>query len=629
LRSRTEPFSFIVSREGVAILTLAPLALLIGMMSAYSTNLPRWDDWTYVYGAIRHLEETWDWGYVWAKQGVHLSAVPKLYYHAIGRFADWNLKAGLIVNGMAIVGVFVGVAMLLRRTMPDDTASRLFYPLAALCSFSLCQWPLFFSVWGILWLALPLYLRLGMLAANTRLSLPALTALLVGLALLGSFTLSAGFPLWLAFPAFLILHGRISLSGGNRVDRLCLGAFAAGAGLILLLMLGKHGELNPYDEEANFLAMTEAQEFSPLGWALTHPVQASGFLFCILGSSAGYGLDTLIGWSKQDAHLLAAGLAGAAAVALFLATLAYLRARRFPSELTRRLSPWLTIGAMELGMAMLVTIGRAGSNTMERALSPHYGMIGLQFQFAVFAGAWLIWRHYRDECPDAELRGVLAAVMSRLGAVFKCVVGFFVTLHLLGHLPAAKAIVHDHEERGSLANAGYFARVMPDIMLPLPYRKAGMERLELMMTHGVVEIASQEDIARMMSDAQDNPVAGIIGGPPEATIKPGASPGMVEANGTFIYPQEGLYAGAHPVVATLVFPNGGSALVSMVARPTGTVSSAGGVFEFRYTLPANPFAAARVGSVHLLLQDERRFIRVYNGSNDADRERAADTSSRR
>lgn len=592
-------------------MTLAPLALLFGMMIAYSTGRPRWDDWTYVYGVIRHLGETWDWGYVWAKQGVHLSAVPKLYYYAIGRFADWNLQVGLIVNASAIVGVFAGVAMLLRRTLPDGGAARLFYPLAALCSFSLCQWPLFFSTWGILWLALPLYLRLGMLAANTKLKLPALTALLVVLALLGSFTLSAGFPLWVAFPAFLILHGRISFRLGTNEERICLSAFALGAASVLVLMLWTHGELNPYDEEANFLAMSEKQEFSPLGWVLTHPLRAGGFLVCILGSSAGHGLDSLIGRPGQEAHLIVAGLAGAATIALFLGTIASLCAQRFPRELTARLSPWLTIGAMELGMAVLVTIGRAGSNTMERALSPHYGMIGLQFQFAVFVRAYLIWRHIRKEGPGAEVTGVPGRFMSRIGAFFKLVVGFYVTFHLVGHLPAAKAIVYDYEERGTLAHAGYFARVMPDIMLPLPYRKAGMERLELMMAHGVVQIASQEDIAQMMSEARKNPVPGIEGGPPEATLVPGTSPGTVEVKGTFIHAREGLYAGAHPVVATLVFPGGGSAMVSMVARPTGMMSDAGGVFAFQYPLPAKPFAAAKVGHVHLLLQGERRFVRVY------------------
>ncbi len=602
-----------IRRYGLLLATAAPFALLLAMTIRHASGRPRWDDWTFVYGAIRYLGDSWNWSYIFAKQGVHLCATTKLHYYAIGRFANWNLLAGVGANMAAVAALFGGVVILIRRTLPKDGAGMLFYPLAALCAFSLCQWPLYFATWGILWMAVSLCLRLGILAADSKIGLAPLTAALCVLAALGSFTTAAGFTLWLAFPVYLVLSGRVNVRPFGPAAIRGLGVFAVGAAAILVLMLLGHGELNEYDREANYLALVETEEYSPLGWCLRHPLKACAFIVCVLGSSAGHGLDSLLGREGEAAHLLVAGVSGTMTLALFLGLLIYARGVGASGNLLRRLSPWLTIALMELATAGLVMIGRAGSNTLDRALSPHYGLVGLEFQFAVFAGAFVVWRHFRDEGGAEALRGSVAGLMPRFGRGLQIAAGFFVAFHLAGLIPAAREIVEDAEARKSQADAGWFARVMPEILLPLPYRKAGIERLELMDKHGAVDIASQEEIAALLASAQTNPAPPIPNGPPRVEMLSQGPDKPVVLAGQFIYAQPGPYDGAHPVVATLVLPNGAEALVSAVAQPTGMASQAGPVFQFQVPLAANPFAAARVKNANALLLDERRFVRVFEG----------------
>jgi hypothetical protein len=485
-----------LKRAGLVVgLGLPPILLLLAVLR-FAVDFPYWDDWAYLYGTIEYLDPARDWTYVFARQGSHINASTKLIFWAAYVFADANLKIIVYLNYLLTWLVFAGMVLLLKRSLPAGGYGWVWYPLAALFSFSLGQWPVFFSAWGSCWLLLPVFLRGGMLLTNTRLGFFGLTVCLAICSLAASLTLAAGFAFWAAFPFYLWLSGRLPARPFSRRHWSAFAVWLAGTAFCFAMLANVFNFGDEYETTTNFLARDNDPPLLMLAWCLEQPHRAIGFMLALLGSSASHVTTIIPGLGSDTAAVSVAIVNGGISFILFALTLGRVfRADRDP-ELLKRVAPWIAIAVVELVMATLVTVGRGGGYTLYRALSPHYGMIGLQFQFAAYVGAYLLWR-------DSSVSTTRIPLVRYLGGL--AVGALAMVLAQLGGQVRLLADVRENAHQKQFArDALYVLRVLPPSSWPAPLRIVRLHRLEEYARRDALSLADQEEIEAQLTRAEDS-----------------------------------------------------------------------------------------------------------------------------
>lgn len=469
----------------------APPIWLLAAMLKWAVDFPYWDDWAYLYGTITYLDPGFDWSYVFARQGNHVNASTKLIFYGAYKLAGANLKFCIFLNYVFAWMVCGGMLLLLRRTLPRDGAAWVFYPLAVFFSFSLAQWPVFFSAWGSCWLLLPVFLRAGMLLTDTRLGVFGLGVCLALFSTAASMTLAAGFALWAAFPFYLWLCGRLPQRPLDASGWGALAVWLGGAGLCFVVL--SFGPSN--DSTTNFLARDEEPQILMLTWCLENPHRAVGFLLSLLGASSSRITAMAPGLDHDHAAVAMAIGNGGISMLLLLLTLHYAFKVKRDAELLKQLAPWLGIAIVELVMAGLVTAGRAGGFTMYRALSSHYGMIGLQFQFATYVGFYLVWRDLRAN--GRQLRFPMLPKALSIGALV------MVAAQLIGQVQLIRDVRENAQQKQFARDAMYFLRALPTSSWPAPLRMVRMHRLDEYDQRNILDLAETEEINRAIANASD------------------------------------------------------------------------------------------------------------------------------
>ncbi|MGB0581862.1 MAG: hypothetical protein ACPGVU_19380 [Limisphaerales bacterium] len=479
-------------KTAALILGVALPPILLGYaMLQWTVDFPYWDDWAYLWGAFTYLEPDFDWKFIFAKRGNHVNASTKLLFYTVWKLAAGKLTFCFLLNYVLAWMVGGGLLLLLRRTLPRDGCAWLFYPLAALFSFSLVQWPVFFSAWGSCWLLLPVFLRAGMLMTDTRLGLLGLTTALALFSAGAALTLTAGYALWVAFPFYLWLCGLLPKRPLSKAAWGCLALWCSGAALCLVVIFSASKDYGAME----FLERDKESVVLMLTWCLENPHRAIGFLLSLLGASSS-SVTTIIPGLNNDSAAVAMAIGnGAVSMVMLVLTLRYALRERRDAALLKRLAPWLAIAVVELVMAGLVTLGRAGGFTMYRALSSHYGMIGLQFQFATYVAFYLIWREQR-----AGGQAIRFAVLPKslfAGAML------MVAAQLLGQVQLYRDIRGNARQKRFARDAMHFVRILPSASWPPPLRTVRMHRLDKFAAVGVLDLATSEEIEDALANAKD------------------------------------------------------------------------------------------------------------------------------
>lgn len=443
-----------------------------------------------------------DWEFVFARQGSHIVAVPKLGFWLNWEFAGTDLRPLKWFNYLLTWLIFLGVVVLLRRVMKGDRFEYASYFFASLLSFSMSQWLLIFTGWGFCWLLLPLFLRLGMIVGPCAISDLKHTIILLVLSLLASMTLAAGFSLWLFFPIFLWMCGKFDQGWSLKKHLPLLLMWMCGAGLCFWMLSNNYGIQNSYEHEINILAQHDEREFASRAWFLTSPFKAVMYLFTLLGAQSGMMFRGLVGeaWGFMDGVM--ASFVGAMGLAALIGGVVVIWRSPERKKLMGIVAPWGTIAFMELAIAGLITIGRGGAGSAEHTFSSHYGMVGLQFQI----GAWLtLYLALRDSKMMDELRASEGEQSFSWKSMFVCLlmVGF-ITLnvsHLAGHVARWKQIV-DHSEAQAYRQSlePYISAVAPRHMPP-PYPKIGKERFPWMTELGVMKTLPEDEVWSRLEEA--------------------------------------------------------------------------------------------------------------------------------
>jgi hypothetical protein len=100
----------------------------IWFIGQFALNVPYWDDWNFIPYAAGHMPITWEW--LWAFQGDHRIALPKLLFTALYRLGHGDVRVVMYANLaiLSLVGL-LGIVVVRRRRRSTSLADA-FIPLA-------------------------------------------------------------------------------------------------------------------------------------------------------------------------------------------------------------------------------------------------------------------------------------------------------------------------------------------------------------------------------------------------------------------------------------------------------------------------------------------------------------------
>jgi hypothetical protein len=457
-----------------------------------------------------------------------------------------------------------------------------------------------------------------MLLIESKVSFNILVISLIVLAMASSMTMVAGFAIWIAFPISVIFSGITRRSLQNSTMWWSAGIWVFAAFAASWFILRDYGSVSQFDAIANFMAEKNNEQFSPLVACLQQPVRAVMFFLGFLGASAGGGVDQLLGGTYwHEGIAISFGLLG---VVAYAGIVIWLVAAKRSKQLLSRLNPWLVIGAVEMIQAALTTVGRIGGYGIERALSPHYGHVGLQFLFAIGVGCFLTWNDIIEASETCNDMGLIRKRCIRYGGRVLVFFGCLLfALQMFSQRTSFSEIVRHSEQLRYERSSAYFAHAISEEDLPDMLKRTGFERLEFYSDRGVFNVASSQKIELMKKSAKPIRWAGVSDWKSFTQVSKLDHQGITRIDGYFADDVTSLFDDFRSVILELKCLDGATRSLVLPARRKKSTWSGlpvslqhinftegGGVFKFHLAVSNTRFAGSIISKAFVIKVDDSR-----------------------
>jgi hypothetical protein len=382
---------------GLLVLALVPPAFLLATVLRLGVDTPYMDQWEVAPLFAKWHDGTLSFGDLWAQQNESRMVVPRLLFLGLGLLTGWNLVAELLPALLLAAFESWAIFALDRRALGGSRAAALGrLAFANLLLFGPIQYENW--LWGhqaALFLP-PACLLAGLLVVQSRLGLPAKSALAALLGLVATFSFANGMILWPLLAAALL----VTSPGEPRVRLRRAALWAAGTIAVVALYFAG------YERPAAQPWLLET---------LRHPGRAANYLAVLLGSPLAQGIG--------PTGIEAATALGAAGMLLGLAVFEIGRRRFSDPEQRARVLPWLLLVGFAYGTAMVTTVGRSGFD-VPHALSPRYATVSALF--------WVALAYTTAAVLPGAVRGrVLGLTETRAAAAVAVLAATAAACHLL------------------------------------------------------------------------------------------------------------------------------------------------------------------------------------------------------
>ena len=372
----------------LAFLAVASPAIYIAsLVRRYGMSIPLWDDWGVApmiahahTGELRFAE-------LYEQQLEARVFLPKLILILFTFSGRYDARDGMMLSVLLCCLTAIGVWLLLRGSGLSPRVRTLCFVLIALGIFSPAQEELWLLASGFPSFLPALFIIIGLVVLQTKLSTSAKFLACCALAIVSTFTLAHGLLAWaLTFPIFLLWHTprrwKIWLAGWS-----ALGALAA---IAYFWGYAKPPETPPFAPAVPLLAYAQ-------------------YIAAFLGGTLAYGLRS----SAMLVPLGVATLCGIILVALFVTAAGYISFRRQDYGLTRRALPWVALGCYSIASAVMASLGRVGLG-VQQALESRYVTFSLYLTVAIIVLAPIIAADIRRR----SRRPAWSLTVVRVGCVF-------------------------------------------------------------------------------------------------------------------------------------------------------------------------------------------------------------------
>jgi hypothetical protein len=341
-------------RYGNWPLALAPLAILIWIVSRYSVDVPFYDQWEFVPLLDKMYQGQLTFGDLWAQFNEHRIFFPKLLMLGLAWLTHWNIRFENAASIVLAIGIFLLLLAQIRATARALGINQLRWaiPACALVVFSISQFENWLWGWQV-------QIFLGLLAALGTILLLAKQPFGWGkfagsalLAFVATFSFANGILVWPIGLALIWLAHR-----GLPASRAALVIWSAAAMLSLWLYVRDYHA--PPDHPSPTVLFH-------------HPLAYITYLLRLLGGTcAQYGNENG-GILPDKTFALVVGMAALA----ILGWAGWKVITRFTGEHRSALLPYFALAAYSLGTALMITTGRAAIGTAQSMASRYCSLIG-------------------------------------------------------------------------------------------------------------------------------------------------------------------------------------------------------------------------------------------------------------
>jgi len=383
----------------LAFLVFATPAIVTGILVIlYGVDTPWGDQWDGTWPLLEKMEKgTLGVADFFAFHNEHRIVFPRLIALGLARLTHWNIQAELLVIWILACLCSVNLWRVALTTGWRNSRSREWLLLAAnVMLFAPLQWENF--LWGFqIGFLLPLVTTTACFWATYSLRRPFDFLATILLCVISTFSIASGFVSWVLTLPLLLLWNNKKPARGEKIWWLLW--LLIGAASIYLYF---HG----YTRPAVHPSALEA-------WK--HPLLAIQFTLAYLGTpfSSGTALEASA----------VASVAGAALVALFLASLLYVWRWRQDRTLVAHSLPWISLGGWALVNAFLTMLGRVGFGITAANQSRYVSFAMMLPIGLLFLGA-LVLRHGRERSNPGSARVALdrglVALVTAFSLLFVC-----------------------------------------------------------------------------------------------------------------------------------------------------------------------------------------------------------------
>lgn len=392
-----------------AAVALLPLIVLLVFISAFTVDIPFWDQWQFVPLIEKSYQGNLSIYDLWSQHNEHRLLFPRLIMLVLAHWSSWEVRYEMFLNiglGILTCGVLV---YLVKGTLTELGISKLGWllPLVSFMVFSLVHWDNWSWGWQIqifLNVCAAVACVVLLSGANAELKWPRLIGAMI-CAVIASYSFANGLLLW---PIGLVLiYARQSSQGGHgstasRTRALFLLAWVVAG----LLTIGSY----VYDYSS------PRYNFSALGYLV--------YVLTYLGTP-------MVNFSAEGAAI--AGLCGILGQGYLLVTL--LRRYAIP---VRALLPYMALSAFALCTALGTGVGRSDLGSGQAA-SPRYVTIAYLFWLVTLFLLYLLWAR----TPSKER---LFRLWPRVRQYAGLCIGAIVCLTLLSSVRGGWGIVHKYSD---------------------------------------------------------------------------------------------------------------------------------------------------------------------------------------
>lgn len=373
------------------MLLLLPVIYLVSLVSRYAVNVPFADEFTLAPLFVKAHDHAVTLTDLFRQHNEHRYFFPRLLFIAFAWLAKGDLRIEIFFSVFLTGLVSVTLWLLLRKTIPGSTGQSLVVVfLFNLLLFSPVQaenW-----MWGF---QFPLFLCNfffcgGLLAAASGLHIAAKFSICLLLALVATFSFGGGVLLWaLTFPIALALHQEISWK-----SRLALGAGWGVAALGAIALYFFH-----YVKPAHHPSIAASHD----------PLDYFFYVTTFLGAS--------LSRASRLEPIFQASTVGTCLLVLWGVGVACAFRYRRDSDLTKRMLPWLALGAYAIFNALLAAAARIGFG-VSQALESRYTSFSLYLGVAAIALAVLLKRQIESLDTRKRFQGAIVRLETVLLTAF-------------------------------------------------------------------------------------------------------------------------------------------------------------------------------------------------------------------
>lgn len=337
---------------------LLPVIYLVSLIARYGVNVPYADEFTLAPLLVKAHDHTVTLTDLFRQHNEHRYFFTHLLFIAFAWLGRGDLRLEMFFSVFLTLLVSLSLWSLARRTVPRSGG----YSFGVVFLFNL----LLFSpvqaenwTWGF---QFPLFFCnflfcLGLIAAASRLHIAAKFLVCLVIALVATFSFGGGVLLWaLTFPIALLLHSEVSWKA-----RSALAAVWGAAALGALALYFYHYVKPPHHP-------TLAASRNPLDYLL--------YVTAFLGAH--------LSRASRLEPILQAVAIGSCLLVLWSGAVVYTIRHRHDGPLTKRMLPWLFLGAYAVLNALLAAAARIGYG-VNQALDSRYTSFSLYLSVAVIA----------------------------------------------------------------------------------------------------------------------------------------------------------------------------------------------------------------------------------------------------